>query len=762
MNIRGIAVCMLGAAAAAPWIPAAWWLLWLVPAGLLMARRFGPLWLAAPLCLLWCVGRMVPGPLDLRRHPPADARTAELEWVVAGDARRLTTYRETEELAVPVRVKAVTLGGEPQPASGRVQLRLSDPGGIRVLPGTRWIARGILEPADLGHVGLRRADWKFTTRAENAAAVPRSGLPSPAAGFFRIRDWSSRRLEAVNTGHPEVADVLQALLLGQRVELDEKASNRFARTGLIHVFAISGLHLGLLSLMCVAACRWLGISHRSQALVILPLLFLFTLCTGMRASALRALIMVACLLSAPLLYRRSDTLNALALAAVLILAAAPEQVFDLGFQYSFLMVWGLLVFGGWLGERTGDWFAPDPWAPESPRRNWLDRNVWRRIRGAVIVSCVCLALSAPLTARVFNLFSPVALVGNLLAVPLVFLLLFTGFLALPWLWLPVSAASVVFLPARLAGEALLGWVRLLERIPGGVQWVRSPPFWQLLAFYALLFAAWRRPERRRMWWAAGLVLAGYVCTDLWLDHRRTELVAVDADRGQAFWVRKPGGGVILIDTGSDWSGWELARHLKTHGVDRIDLLILTHPDPRHVEGLSHLLETHPPRRIRVSASDADHPVFADLPVSPDLLRAGDRLRSEGWWIEALWPPEELPHRGSDDRSLVLRFSDGFRSFLVMGGAGEKVETALLNFPGSLRSRLLLAGHPRSEAGCLPAFLSAARPEAVVFSGRGFEGVTPGRLTGEARVQASGLPVLRVPGGGELRFDLDRGTLIEEP
>lgn len=376
------------------------------------------------------------------------------------------------------------------------------------------------------------------------------------------------------------------------------------------------------------------------------------------------------------------------------------------------------------------------------------------------MSAVCLLLAAPLTAHTFHLFSPIGVIGNLPAVPLVFLLLLVGFPALPLLGLPEAAASAALQPARWCAEGLLGWVKMLEAVPGGVHWVRSPPVWMVVACYVLL-AGWVWQPRRRGWVAAGgLLLAGYAGTEAWLHHRRTEVVVVEADRGQAAWLRNGRGEIVLVDCGSDWSGWTVARALREEGVDRIAALVLTHPDPNHVEGWREVFRHARPREVWVAGPDRDHPVYAELPMTPVAMDRGVRRRVAGWDVEVLWPPRDLRERSSDDRSLVLRFTDGFASVLTMGGATERVEARLAGSGDPLAARVWLAGHHRSRPGASATFLRAVRPDVAVVSGLGFRGPTPARVNTSGRVMEAGIPLLRLPPAPLLRLNPREATRME--
>ena len=748
-----LAAAMTLAAFAAQWMPFHPLLVCIPVVIALLMRRF-PLrgLFLFSLFLSLATWRLDPPASDLRRTIPVQPTHVAVEFVVAGDG--VTTANGSR---VPVRIQAVQYLPEWQAVTGRAQLRFDGPLPGDMLPGSRWRTRGRLDPRSLTFTGLRRADWLL--RAESEHLLP-LGTPRTAffeRGFYAVRHELSRRLARAAAADPEAGDVLQALLLARRGDVDDVWTTAFARTGLIHIFAVSGLHLGILTVMLLWVCKWIGIPYRYRAFAVIPVLFLFTAATGFRASALRALLMASCLISAPLLYRRADPRNAFALALFFLLAWAPEQLFDIGFQFSFLLVGGLLAVGARFQTRLAAVLRGDPWAPPEVQWPWWKEKLLWPVCDTFTVSFLCFLFAAPLTAHTFNLFSPVALLGNLLAVPLAFLLLACGFPGLFFLAGPTPLATAALLPARLTARALLEWVSLLEAVPGGVLWVRSPAVWQVAALYGLPFIAFRFPKSLKICLAAGLIAIGFSVTRWTQYQTRSELLVLDADRGQAAMLRAGARGTILIDAGSEWSGRRVADALKSEGVNRVEALFLTHPNRAHVEGVASFRGAHPPRRIYVAQPDTDHALYQGLDAVP--LRAGDRLFVAGWQVDVLWPPTDWPARAAGNRSLVLRFSRGRASVTVMGGADERVEAELLARDALLPTRLLLAANSPRTPSASEEFLRGLRPEAVVFAGQEFGGPGEARRLSEIRVRREEIPLWRVNPDQPLRFELGRGTRL---
>lgn len=751
MKLSGIAVCALLAAAILPWLEPVYILFFggaCLLAFLPVFRNYRPTFLTLFLCLIWGEWLTTPRESDLRTILGSQAQSARLRFQVMGDLDEVEFIGSEKEIRIPARVTAHYRSGQWEKAKARIQIRMSPEEASELMTGTYWEGTGVLKPGNFSYVGLFRSDWSFQPDPGQTASLEQGpGLPL-LESFFRVRNQLAEGINASCSDQPEISATLQALLLGRRTEMDRKTLQLFARTGLIHVFAISGLHLGLLTGMMMAAYRWMELPRRFIPWVILPILLLFSLYTGLRASSLRALIMIACLLSAASLYRRPHLKNAFALAILVILGIAPGQVFDVGFQYSFLLVGGLILFGKHFGDKIQDWFAPDPWSPSSPGRDFRMRHLWLKLQGAAVVTSICFVVSAPLTAYHFNLFSPVGLLGNLLAVPLVFGLLASGFPALVSLGFPSSVSSICFLPAKACAGYLMDWVELLEKIPGGIQWVRSPSLGILFAGYLLVFTAVFWPRIQKIALALLFALLLYAGTDAYLTYLQPKVYVLDAGRGQATYLRLPGKNGILVDTGSAWSGRGIVSHLKRRGVDHINTLILTHPDRQHVEGFSYLNEVYPPAQILVSERDQGHPLYSELLPEAKIFAEEDR-HIGGWTIEKLSPAGEPVSGRADDRSLVLRFTHEFNSFLFMGGAGKAVQARIAGTDQNMATQVLLAGHPSKGALVDDEFLEATAPQVVVFSGEAYGGISEQRKNAESDIHKRGISVLRVPEGGFL-------------
>ena len=268
----------------------------------------------------------------------------------------------------------------------------------------------------------------------------------------------------------EEAAIAAAMSLGDKRSLDAAQRQSFSATGVSHVLALSGLHLGILfSLYSLLFVNRLP-SRRGRvfaSLVGVALLWGFALLVGFPLSLVRATVMFTLWQLSVVLYSERSSLNNLALAALLILLFSPASLFDIGFQLSFTSVFFILLL-----------------TPHIPRPRWLRRSrLLALLYGWLTVSIVAQIGTGPLVAYYFHTIPLVGLLGNLLAIPLAYVIL--------------GLALVFFLIPGFQGltATLLGWC--IRCLTGAVGWmsawpyshIKAYPHWaEVMACYVLLLA----------------------------------------------------------------------------------------------------------------------------------------------------------------------------------------------------------------------------------------------------------------------------------
>ena len=497
-----------------------------------------------------------------------------------------------------------------------------------------------------------------------------------------------------------VGAVLKAVLLGDRSSLDSDTVENFRQSGLYHLLVIAGLHVGLFAAVILFFLHLFRVGESRRAAWLLLFLGTYLLLVEQRAPTLRASLMIAAYLMARYLYRDRSALNAVGLAALVLLFYRPAWLFEAGFDLSFsaaLLIAGLAIP---LLERTtvpyrrallslarverDSNFAPRlaqfrldlrlvvAWF--KARFSFMDRHpafceqaftVPARILlwtvDLVLFSAILqVGLFMPM-AETFHRITLVGIVLNALAIPLMTLLI--G-LAMPTV---ILAATVPFL-AVLPGK-LLFWVTsallAVTEFRGEPFWmsyrIPGPPAWIAVGFaLALMAGALTLGHNRGLFWgsaAAFTLFAGLVISYPFsptLPRGMLEVTALDCGRGEALFSVLPDGTTLLVDAGGrehfgpDIGRWNpgeeiVSPYLWSRGVKKIDIVVLGEGSDENIKAMEAILRNFRVRELwrspRVSSPDYLTLIEAarERGVKIREVTAGDDEGRSGAGIQVLWP-----------------------------------------------------------------------------------------------------------------------------
>jgi ComEC/Rec2-related protein len=683
-------------------------------------------WMAASLAVC------PPSPREIVRNIREGGEHRSLIGVVVDEPRVQEEEEGPEDLwRFQFRVEGLRHGESWLRARGILQATWRRPRGERALEyGDRWRLHGAVIPEEgEGGFPARGAACRLRVDGSGAELLDRRHVPRLLAWCQDGRRWCARALARDVEAFDQELSLLQALVLGYRGELPERVHEAFARTGTLHIVAISGSHVGIMSLILVALLKAVGLPRHRWVMGLAPLLVLYTLGTGMSPSAIRACIMGIVFSSASLAQRRPDGYSALALSAILILGVAPLQVADAGFLLSFVVVAGLMGMYPMLAGAFGAGAEADPWSLQ-PAAAWRRAGRWLRRKSASLfaVTVAATLASVPLTAQFFNLVSPVSLVANLLVVPLAFVILLTGCLSL-MASLASQGLGSVFNHANVAFVSLLLWiVDRFNALPWGHFFVRAPGWSVVLAAYVALVGLF---SARRAWrWAAALAILSAASWSLFRafgDTRvRVDVIAL-GDANVAF-LDLPGSRDVLMDTGREAQSRRLLDALRQRGVDRLGTLVTSRADAAAAGGVPSLLRQIPCGELWAPSYEGRSAVFLAAVADAGAhglevrrLAAGDRGQWPGGveW-DVVHPGRGVSAQRAADAALALRFARAGSSCLFAGAAGAIPEAAMVSRPAEMSAEAVVAGSCEDPAAFSAAWLEACGPRVVLFNPGGFE------------------------------------------
>lgn len=591
--------------------------------------------------------------------------------------------------------------------------------------------------------------------------------------------------------------MMEAVLMGDSARLQKSWTEDYRTTGTYHVLIIAGAHVALLAALLTFLLRVCFLPKTAAILATVPMAWIYTVMTGWHTPCIRAAAGITLYALARIFYRRARILNVLAAIAIGFVICDPNQIFDAGFQLSFLSVALIGAFAAPIMEvTTGPIARALPDLDDLGRDPHLEPRIaqWRvelrliaetvslvtrlsigncrllvsLVTQVLVFAADLLLISAVIQAGLvlpmanyFHRVSATGLSANAAAVPLLGLVVPIGFASLFTGWHPLAHGAAYFL--ELSRRAV-GFHAALEpnwRIP-------DAPFWLEAAICLTLSLAAVRLFRPRVRWL--FATAALLCTFVQVVHpfppvirpEALEMDAVDVGQGDSLFLTFPSGKTLLVDTGGiphfgtthksnlDIGETVVSPYLWTRSIKRIDVVAITHAHEDHVGGLRAVLENFHPQQLWIGAApecdEWNHirEMAREFGVQVVPMRQGNGFDFGGARIEVLAPVTDYQAAAtpSNNDSLVMRVSFRKISFLLTGDMERRIEEELLSQGSVVHADVLKVGHHGSKTSSTEPFLDAVHPALAVISD-GFENSYghPHRNT-LAALQSRHIPALR--------------------
>ncbi|CAJ0808433.1 hypothetical protein LMG19087_00226 [Ralstonia wenshanensis] len=612
-------------------------------------------------------------------------------------------------------------------------------------PGQRWqLTLRLKRPHSLTNPG--GFDGEYAMLADNIRAVGyvRTGkraqniaLDEAGAGLgIGVERWRASVRRHILDALPDAryAAVIVALVVGEQSGIARDDWDLFRRTGISHLVSISGLHItmiaGLFAALWMALwrrsfglARWLRTplplrmpTPRAGAIAAMLGAFGYCLLAGMGVPAQRTLLMLSTVAIARLTDRNVPAGLSLCWAAAVVAVVDPWAVMSAGFWLSFGAV-AIIFFAAQM-------------AVDGTRNGEVDgriEGIRRAVVGATRIQFAVTFGLLPLTLLLFQQTSVVSAVANGLAIPAV------SFVTTPLALIGAALPDPLAQPSLMLAEASFRWLAVwLEWLaqPRWSVWVApAAPKWALLLSLlgvALLLV----PGGVRAWaWRAqgALLLLPLVLARVPMPlPGEFRLVAFDIGQGAAALV-ETANHRLLFDTGprygdyADAAARVITPYLRSHGVESLDTLVVSHEDSDHAGGTETVIDAVPVRTMLASLPQG-HALRSVADESG--IRFTDCLAGQSWtWdgvvFEVLHPlrlPAESERVSSNARSCVLRIANGRHTALLTGDIEAAQENALTaaETPGRLMADILLVPHHGSKTSSSGAFLDAVSPQVAVF------------------------------------------------
>ncbi|MGA3675981.1 DNA internalization-related competence protein ComEC/Rec2 [Lysinibacillus agricola] len=586
--------------------------------------------------------------------------------------------------------------------------------------------------------------WTYLVQGELTAPLPPAHvyafsmekylISKGARGIFEVSNWtfieekkSIRSFLAkqrhsmkkhIETTFPEslVAEA-QALLIGSQDQVDHELQRAYQKLGITHLFAISGLHVALVSWLFFEGLLRIGVRKEMATIVLLIILPIYGVLAGGAPSVWRAVSVVELIMLMRYARWQISIDDALAISFLCFVLLEPGVIYQIGFQLSYLATVSLVYSGVILRLST----------------NWLIRSFF--------ITFVCQLLVYPLLLHHFYEISISSFLANIIFVPLfsfVILPLNIAMFVITIISMPV--AKVLFAGYEPLRIWLTTFILYVQELPFQLWSPGRPAIWLICVALISVLVGFYFIEINHYGKFAVVIFIPAICIHfLPMLFNETKLTFLNVGQGDCTVIELPfRRAVYVIDSGgllrfeqelwkTSESPYEVGRQvvvpfLKGKGIRDIDIFIVTHADADHVEGAEEILQEINMHEIHLTPGSMDKPIMQDLLMEAKkrMVQVKEKMHGTTWRIgetsfQYLWPLETV-YEGNND-SIVLYLQQGAFRALLTGDLEEHGEQELIHLNNKQLAdmTLLKAGHHGSKTSSIEPFVELLRPELTIFS-----------------------------------------------
>ena len=513
------------------------------------------------------------------------------------------------------------------------------------------------------------------------------------------------------------ASLLLAMLFGQQMRLEKSQKDSYIRCGIMHIFAVSGQQIGIAVLIFFMTMRILQVKQNITSGLTICFIILYAMLTGFNPSVMRASIVGICYMISFMIRREINPYNVLSFSAFILLLYDPRLLFNPGFQLSFVAVLGMLLMTSIISDAI-------------------------RFKPYIISSLLSATIAAqiftlPLVIYYFNVLSLIGYFSNLVIVPILFGIIYTAFFSLLFGFIihPLGSIFNTF-------NAYLLYI-----IQASTDFFSSLPLAAInypdLSFLAIFFyyfaigfvlftwnsEKWSKIQKRARLVILALVLILILFINFWVTGSKglsgeLKITFLDVGQGDCTYFEFPDGENMIVDGGQGQVGnYVIEPFLKDKGVNSIDCMILTHPDPDHLSGLCDVIKNFNIAMCFSNGAIQINPIYIDFlkyikdkNINFKIVKRWDEIDYfKGVKIFILHPDEENFYiYSSNSQSIVFKLIYKDFSILMCGDIESEAEYNIIRERFDLKSDVLKVAHHGSSTSSTEKFLERVKPKITII------------------------------------------------
>jgi len=563
-----------------------------------------------------------------------------------------------------------------------------------------------------------------TIKVEESKIINKNQL-SPI--LISINNIKEKMIDNANRNMPKrTANLLLGILIGERDNIQEDIIESFRTANLSHILAVSGAHTSYIILGITYLISKSKTPKRIGYIITIINLLIFIIITGASYSVVRACIMAIVVIGAKICYRKENFFTSICISLIIILIQNPFAINDIGLKLSFMGTAGIVIFN------------------KSITIFFIKLKIKQKIAKALSVTFSAQLMIMPITILNFNTISLTFFISNILASPLLGIIIIFGFISIFISSILNPISKILFLILHIFLELLILVSKVTEKIPGSSILVKTPNilfaivYYILILFFNYFFVIKQNPTRRfhkkiikiitikNIKNAFKVIAVVFLIILLLTRIVRTinptlKIYFIDVGQGDSTLIVTPKNKKILIDGGEGKTN-VLFQYLLDRRINKIDYIIISHFDSDHCNGLIEIIEKMRVENIVMSKQSKESEEYKKIleiikqkNIKVSSVKAEDKIIIEkNLYTKILNPAEKFEFQDLNNNAIVAKLVYKNFSMLFTGDIEKAEENLAKKYKNELKSTILKVAHHGSKTSTSEEFLKYVEPQIALI------------------------------------------------